>query len=111
MNGSKRNDIIRWVIECMMRHDDSITQELALTVERESRIEWGGQRIDYIAKTCDAQRTGRAGRPQIAPDVARRAHADALSSAEPTGELISRHGISRATFYRLLKRGPPDGAA
>ena len=97
-------DIIRWVIDCMMRHEDSITQELALTVERESRAEWGGQRIEYVAKTCDA----RAARQRIPADVARRAHADAIASDEPTEAIIARHGISRATFYRLLKRGPPE---
>lgn len=100
-------DIIRWVIDCMMRHDDSITQELALVVERESRAEWGGQRIDYVAKTCQSERNGHAGRPPIAPDVARRAHADALASAEPTDRIAARHGVSRATLYRLYKKGPP----
>lgn len=103
---SSKRDIIRWVIECMMRHDDSITEELALTVERESRIEWGGQRVEYVPKTCDGR---RAWRPAIEPDVARRAHADALSvdlAAESAEEIGRRHGISRATVYRLLKRSP-----
>jgi hypothetical protein len=94
-------DIIRWVIDCMLRHDDSITQELALTVERESRAEWGGV-PNVPNKTCE----GRPGRPSVAPEVLRAAHADALGTA-PTAEIINRHGISRATFYRLMKKGPP----
>ena len=95
------SDIIRWVIDCMMRHDDSITQELALTVERECRAEWGGQRIEYIAATVE----GKAGRPAIDPAVQQRAYQDALSSADPLETVASRHGISRATLYRALKKG------
>lgn len=98
-------DIIRWVIDCMLRHDDSITQEIALTVERESRAEWGGQRIEYVRKTCDG-RPGR--RPSLSAEVLRAAHADALGT-ESTAEIISRHGLSRTSFYRLLKKGPPAG--
>ena len=55
-------DIIRWVIDCMLRHNDSITHEIALTVERESRAEWGGQRIEYVRKTCDGRPGFRARR-------------------------------------------------
>lgn len=96
-------DIIRWVIDCMLAHDDSITQELALTVEREARAEWGGRSVDYIRKACDHDRRG--GRRPLPPDAARTAYEAGLSAA-PTDRVLQDHGISRATLYRMLKRGP-----
>jgi hypothetical protein len=98
-----RKDIIRWVIDRMMAHDDSITQELALTVEREARIEWGGKSIEYIPKECDR----RAGRRALPPDVERAAYQAGISNM-PTEQVTQQYGISRATLYRLMKRGPRD---
>ena len=95
-----RPDVIRWVIERMMAHEDSITQELALTVEREARAEWGGQRIEYVAKVCEADR-GRA----------RRAASVAAMTEEPVSAVAKRHGLHRATLYRMLKRDGGQGGA
>lgn len=100
-----RRDIIRWIIDRMLAHDDSITQELALTVEREARAEWGGQRIDYIAKNADRK---AARRPLEGP--ARQQAFEAAASSAPTREVVKATGVSRATLYRLLKRGPGDSA-
>lgn len=97
-----RKDIIRWVIERMMAHEDSITQELALTVEREARAEWGGQRIDYIAKTCAADVEERR-RLQGAKPVPQEAVADYVAG-QPMPEIELKYGISRRTLYRGLKR-------
>lgn len=96
-------DIIRWVIDRMLAHDDSITLELALTVEREARAEWGGRSIDYIPKSCAGDR--RAARRPLAADVAQAVYQAGLSSA-PTDEVLQAHGVSRATLYRLMKRSP-----
>lgn len=89
---TKGTDIIRWVIDRMLAHDDSITQELALTVERESRAEWGGDTV-YIAKTlaCDA------------PDA--QAVLQDYVQNTPVREITRRHGISRAYLYKVIKRG------
>lgn len=99
-----RKDIIKWIVDRMLAHDDSITQELALTIEREARAEWGGQRIDYIAKHCGQARAGRQG----LPTEVRQAVYQAGVSDQSTASITAEHGISRATLYRLLKRGP-DG--
>lgn len=96
-------DIIRWVIDRMLAHDDSITQELALTVEREARAEWGGQRIEYIRRTCEGDR--RAARQPLQPEAERAVFQAALSNA-PTSQVLQEHGVSRSTLYRLMKRGP-----
>jgi hypothetical protein len=98
---TRRPDIIRWVIERMMAHEDSITQELALTVERECRAEWGGQRIDYVAKTCAADKPTRNGpAPGVVPPQA----VQDYIAGRPLPEITASHGISRATLYRGLKR-------
>ena len=94
-------DIIRWVIDCMISHDDSITQELALTVEREARAEWGG-REEYIHKAIHGDRRG--GRRPLPPDADRTAYEAGLSAA-PTDRVLQDHGISRATLYRRMKDG------
>ncbi len=96
-----RPDIIRWVIERMLAHDDSISQELALLVEREARAEWGGKSIEYVPKSCDR----KSARRPLSPEVERVVYEHGLSGA-PTEELLEQHGVSRATLYRLMKRGP-----
>lgn len=87
----RTTDIIRWVIDRMLAHDDSITQELALTVEREARIEWGGDTV-YIAKTCGADM----------PDP--KAVLQDYVLNKPVGEITRRHGISRAYLYKVIKQ-------
>ncbi|MCA3072469.1 MAG: helix-turn-helix domain-containing protein [Rhodocyclaceae bacterium] len=99
---SRGPDIIRWVIERMMAHEDSITQELALTIEREARHEWGGQRIDYVAKHCQADIEARR-QAQGAKTVPPRAVQQYLDGA-PLPSITAEHGISRRTLYRALKR-------
>lgn len=94
-----RKDIIRWTIEWFVANDAAFTEELALRYERESRAEWGG--VDNRPwKTPE----GRNGRPRKLPDEAA-AFRDALASpAAPLEAVAERHGVSRRTMYRLLKR-------
>ena len=102
----KQKDIIKWVIERMLAHDDSITQELALTVEREARLEWGGQRIEYIAKSVERKHGPRP----LLDSEARRAAFEAAKSDAPIAEVQQKTGLSRASIYRLLKSGPGEDA-
>lgn len=102
-----RRDIIKWILDRLLAHDDSITQELILTVEREARAEFGGQRIDYIPKMPASDRA--AGRRPLDPE-ARRAAFEAGTSSAPTPQVLQTTGVSRATLYRLLKRGPGEGS-
>ena len=90
---SRGPDIIRWIIDRMLAHEDSITQELALTVEREARIEWGGQRIDYVAKHCQADVEARR-------KSAVRSYIDGQSFDQIQGAT----GVSRSALYRSLKK-------
>jgi hypothetical protein len=89
-----------------MRACPSFTVEAARIVEVEVRAEWGGQRVE-IPKKYHAIRG--PGRSVIPPATAQAVIRDVL--AEPktsTEELTRRHGVSRASLYRLLKRGPVD---
>ena len=102
MSGGR--DVIRWVIDWMMTNEDAITEELALRCEREARAQWGGQRIDYIPKTCAADR--KAARRPLSADAARAAYHAGISNT-PTDQVLQDTGISRSTLYRLLKKGAP----
>jgi len=77
------------------------TGEQVTSLVRRSCAEWGGERLHW-----PKDMSGKPGRPSKAPEVLRQAYADGLG-AEPTAEITSRHGISRRTLYRLMKRGPP----
>ncbi len=77
------------------------TQEQVQSLVRRSCAQWGGERLHWPKDT-----SGKPGRPSKAPEVLRQAYADALGS-EPTETITNRHGISRRTLYRLMKRGPP----
>lgn len=95
MSAPRDTDIIRWVIDCMMAHEPAITPEQALSVEREARAEWGGQRVGYIVRTCAADR-------QAGPDP--EALRQAVAANLPARQVASSAGISRRTLYRLIKR-------
>jgi transcriptional regulator of acetoin/glycerol metabolism len=94
---SSDRDIILWLIEWMQRHEPSITEELALRCEVEARREWGGERVEYIAKTPAAQRAAKRQALSVFGEV---------RPTETVDQVARRHGISRATLYRALKRGP-----
>jgi hypothetical protein len=95
-----RQDIVAWLKDWLLANDDSITQELVVRMETDARREWGGQEV-RVWKTPE----GRAGRPPRARYDQAKAYSDGIGG-DPTDEVTARHGISRATLYRLVKRGP-----
>ena len=98
---TRRTDIICWVIDWMMVNEQAVTEELALRCEREARAEWGGQRIDYVARHCAVDKPRRSGPP--AKPVPEGAVADYIAG-RPLPEIVAEHGVSRRTLYRSLKR-------
>lgn len=97
-------DVICRVIDIMRSLAPSITEEQAQLCERAARAEWGGQRVDYIAKTCSTDRDQRRqmqGRTPATVQVA--AVADYLAD-KPIDTIVRDHGISRRTLYRMVKR-------
>lgn len=98
---SRRPDIIRWVIDWMLANEQCIKEELALRCEREARAEWGGQRVDYVAKHCAADKPARTGPPAKAlPEAAVQDYV----AGRQLSEISVAYGVSRASLYRGLKR-------
>ena len=109
-----RRDVVDVVIDILlamaprladeMRHvtggimsDDAVREALthiAPEADRQIRQQVGGQDAGYVAK-----------KKRPSPQQLEQAYREGLSSA-PTHEVTRRHGISRATLYRLMKRGP-----
>jgi transcriptional regulator of acetoin/glycerol metabolism len=82
--------ILDQVLEMSRRAGGSFDESMALQIERQVRNEYGGDEV-YIKRTA----------------IREERKARALEEAKKTGrpvEAASRHGISRATMYRLLKR-------
>lgn len=96
-------DIVRDVLDRLMQHEPCITEEVALRVEREVRAHWGGEEV-RIAKTVDR----KVGRPSVSQAVASEIFKDWLIGNESTSEVTRKHRISRATLYRLMKKGLPE---
>lgn len=97
-------DVIQFLLAMVRAEFPACTDRQAEHMDERTRAVWGGQRV-HIAKA----RHRRAGNQAKPPDVLQRAYADAMG-AEPNDVITRRHGISRATLYRLVKKGPPDGA-
>lgn len=91
----ERKDIVQaildQVLEMSRRAGGSFDENMAVEIERQIRGEYGGDEV-YV--------------PKRGPDsVAARAHA--LEEAKKTGrpvEAANRHGLSRSTIYRLLRK-------
>lgn len=98
-------DVIWRTIELVIQYCPDFPTEAARIVEMQARAEFGGERL-WIAKQPfhPKRRNGPAPLPE---EKVREVIRDAI--AEPTlttDQLTKRHGVSRATLYRLLKRGP-----
>lgn len=84
-------DFVREMLELVRKRQPAMTERDVLEVEAEIRKLWGGQR-PYIAKDMRRQHHVRAA-----------VVADGLTSAA-TEELERKHGVSRSTIYRWLKK-------
>jgi hypothetical protein len=97
-------DVIWRTLELAMRACPALSIESARVVELAVRGEFGGERLWIQKQPCHPER--RNGPPPMPAEKAREVLRDAM--AEPntsTAELTRRHGVSRASLYRLLKKG------
>lgn len=97
-------DLIQTLLAMVRAEFPQCTDDQAAQLDARTRAVWGGQRV-HIPKNSH-RRAGNQAKP---PETLQRAYTDALG-AEPTEVITTRHGISRATLYRLMKKGPPVGA-
>ena len=99
-----RGDIITDAVEIAMSIVPSITEEQGQMIERVLRQRWGGQRIDYVAKTSQADKRARAVMQGRHPPEAEAAAVRDYLDNKPIAEITRQHGVSRAALYRALKR-------
>lgn len=85
-------DIIRGILEMVAEVCPGFTRDFADMVENRARHEYGGEVQRYIAKNPPPNEEAR----QAAVQEARR--------SGRVREAAEKHGISRATIYRLLKK-------
>lgn len=98
---SDEGDLIEDLLAMVRAEFPQCTDSQADRMDERIRELWGGQRL-HIAK----HKHRKPGRVAKDPQVLQRAYADAIGP-EPTAEVTRRHGISRSTLYRLVKKGPP----
>ena len=83
------------IVEIIIRRAqaEGLDADAAHQIERAIRAEYGGLRVRIPKK-----------KKHPTSEERRQAYADGLT-AMPTGDVAEKHGISRATLYRLMKRG------
>jgi len=84
-------DLITRLLEAAHR-EGTFTESVALEVERQWRMEYRGTEISVSYKPLADRQAARAAPVQ-----------DYLDN-KPVEEITRRHGISRATLYRYLKK-------
>lgn len=87
---SEGSDVVSELIR-MARDVVALSDAEARKLEERIRERWGGAELGYI------------GRRSRNPEAVKAAVADARSSGR-VSEAASRHGVSRQTLYRLLKK-------
>ena len=88
-------DLLQLVLDRVTLMAPGFTEALARQVEDEIRAEYGGQRVSLPKR-------GK----RITPERRAAIFKDGLTQM-PTEEITSKHNISRATLYRLMKRSQP----
>jgi hypothetical protein len=100
----KQRDAVWLTLEWAMRVCPAMTVELARAAELGVRAEIGGERLWIQKQPFHPER--RNGPPPMPADKAHKVLRDVLDEPHTsTAELTRRHGVSRSSLYRLLKRG------
>lgn len=87
-------DIVQLVLQRVKASTPELSDETMARVRAELLAEYGGQRVRIPKRAKDLQGQKREA-----------AYRDGLTGA-PTEEVVTKHGISRRTLYRLMKTGP-----
>lgn len=95
MAPEEEKDIVLVILRRCMVVSPEFSQDMAKAVEREMREKYGGQRV-FVPKGAQKR---------LSPEERDAAYRAGLTN-QPSPEIQSSHGISRATLYRLMKKGP-----
>lgn len=79
----------------------ALTAEMRVVYAQRQFDQYWGEELGAVPKSVELGKHGR----RLAPELQQRVYADALSSMS-TPEILRKHGISRATLYRLTKKAP-----
>jgi hypothetical protein len=86
-------DIVRVILERVTPLIPEAERAMLLQIEQTVRTEYGGLRVRI-----------RKRKKHMSEEQRRQVFEDALSN-KPEPEILARHGIHRATLYRVVKRG------
>ncbi len=84
-------DIVEFMLNLM--RSEGINDDITHQIEHITRKEFGGLRVCVPKKN-----------KKLLKEQRKKAFSDGLTSM-PTKDVVEKHGISRATLYRLMKRG------
>jgi DNA invertase Pin-like site-specific DNA recombinase len=84
-------DIVEIIIK--LAQAEGLNSDAAHSIEKLVRAEYGGLRVRIPKK-----------KKHLKIELQREIYQDGLTNT-PTQEIIDKHGISRRTLYRLMKRG------
>jgi antitoxin component of MazEF toxin-antitoxin module len=87
-------DLLDHVLRLCLDLAPGFTETIALQIEQRARLDLGGQRV-VLAKR--GKRMTESERAALYSDI---------TSSMPTQDILQKHAVSRATLYRLAKRGP-----
>jgi Mor family transcriptional regulator len=88
-------DIVQEVLRRVIAMSPGFSLALAQQIEQQVKAELGGRRV-FVPKGAQTRLT---------PEQQLQVYQDGLSNM-PTPEIQAKHKISRASLYRLMKRGP-----
>ena len=91
-------DLVQVLLKRVAEAAPGISQETVDEIEREVREQFGGSRV-FIPKR----------KKRLSTEKKAQAYQDGLSD-KSTEQVMAKHKISRATLYRLMKRGPEGGS-
>lgn len=93
-NADREPDIVLVVLQRARAANPALTEAQAQQVEAEVRAEFGGLRVRIPKR-----------KKHPSPEQRRAVFDEAIGSAESDEAITSRHGISRRSLYRYMKKG------
>ena len=91
------DDLIRDILARVMAVSEDFSQAQALQIEEQVRHDWGGERV-FVAKVHHNPKGARHS------EQVKMAITTEVEQGMPTRDIERKHGVGRATIYRLLKR-------
>ena len=92
-NQDQDPDVVAYTLPCVIAMAPGFSAALAKQIEEQVKAEFGGRRF-FVPK----------GAKRLTPEQRQAVFTDGLTKM-PTDEIVKKHQIHKATFYRLMKQG------